>query len=84
MMLRVGEPTIERGPKPVWVGKRRYGVPSGSRVAHAQGKNLAYVLDPRGRVHALLADGEVFPIPGALASVIVSRYFPESSREDSP
>lgn len=83
MSLRVGEPTIQRGPKPLWIGRRRYGIPAGSRVAHVQGGGLAYVLEDSGRLCALTAAGQVYSIPAPIAQLVVARYF-ESSGEDSP
>jgi len=81
MGLRVGPPSFA-GTLPLQVGRNRYGIPPGSRVAHAQGKRLAYVVTPDLALHVFMASGEVFGIPEPLAELVRRRYFappPESS-----
>ena len=81
MGLRVGAPSFA-GTLPLQVGRKRFAIPPGSRVAHAQGKRLAYVVTPDKALHAFTASGEVYGIPEPLAELIRARYFapaPESS-----
>lgn len=72
MRLRVLPPTIG-GHLPVRVSGKTWGVPQGSKVAHAD-PGLAYVLDVTGRLHALVAAGEV-TIPEEVRDAIKRRYF---------
>ena len=81
MGVRLSRPTFAGNALPLVVGKTRYGLPPGSKVAHAEGKPMAYVLTPDGAVHAFTSSGEV-EIPEPLGELIRARYFapaPESS-----
>lgn len=74
MSLRVGAPSFA-GTLPLQVGKRRFGIPPGSRVAHVQGHRIAYVVTPDRQLHAFTSSGEVYGIPEPLAALVRSRYF---------
>lgn len=76
MSLRLGRPTFAGHALPLVVGRSRYALPPGSRVAHAQGRRLAYVLLPDGSVHGFTEGGEVLGIPEPLAELVRARYFP--------
>lgn len=75
MSLRVGAPSFA-GTLPLRVGRKRYGIPLGSLVAHAQGvRGLAYVVTPDQALHAFTASGEVYGIPQPLSDLVRARYF---------
>lgn len=82
MSLRIGAPSFA-GTLPLQVGRKRYAIPPGSRVAHAQGKRLAYVVTPDRALHAFTASGEVYGIPEPLAELIRAQYFTPPSESSS-
>jgi hypothetical protein len=76
MTLTATRPTIG-GHQPLVVGKARYGVPRGSKVAHVTrgSRRMVWVLDLDRRVHAFTETGEVGPIPEPLQALVRERIF---------
>lgn len=74
MNLNAMQPSLG-GHLPVVVGRKVYGVPRGSRVAHVRkgDKILAYVLNA-GRVHCLVESGEVTMAP-RLQALVKTKVF---------
>jgi hypothetical protein len=73
--MRLGTITLG-GRREILVGGKRYGVPRTARVAHStlNGSKVAYVLDS-GRLHVLVAGGEVLDVPEHLARLITKKIF---------